>query len=137
MTAITQISPAQCELQSFLNSQVSKATATAYRSDLVEFFGTQIVIADQIREVTTEDIEDFRNRLVEQRVKPNTINRKLTSLRSFFKRCVGLRILDHSPTELVKGYKTSKTAVGKAIDTDNLSSRTREIKVTRICRLGM
>ena len=122
MTAITQISPAQCELQSFLNAQVSKATATAYRSDLVEFFGTQIVIADQIREVTTEDIEDFRNRLVEQRVKPNTINRKLTSLRSFFKRCVGLRILDHSPTELVKGYKTSKTAVGKAIDTDILET---------------
>jgi integrase len=88
----------------------------------VEFFGTQIVIADQIREVTTEDIEDFRNRLVDQQVKPNTINRKLTSLRSFFKRCVGLRILDHSPTELVKGFKTCKTAVGKAIDTEILET---------------
>ena len=57
MTAIIQISPAQCELQSFLNSQVSKATATAYRSALEELFGTQIIIAEQILEVTTEDGE--------------------------------------------------------------------------------
>ena len=120
MTAILQIRPAECQLESFLNAQTSEATKRAYKSDLIGFFGTSLIIADQIQDTTTEDIEDYRNSLMEQGVKPNTINRKLTSLRGFFKRSLAKGLIAINPCDLVKGYKKSTTSVGKAVETDAL-----------------
>jgi integrase len=120
MTAIAQIKPAECQLESFLNAQTSEATRRAYRSDLIGFFGTSLIIADQIQDTTTEDIEDYRNSLMEQGVKPNTINRKLTSLRGFFKRSQAKGLIAINPCDLVKGYKKSNASVGKAVETDAL-----------------
>ena len=120
MTVIAQIIPVECHLESFLSAQTSEATKRAYKSDLIGFFGTGFVVADQVIETTAEDIEDYRNTLKEQSVKPNTINRKIASLRGFFRRCQAKGLIAVNPCDLVKGYKKSNASVGKAVETDAL-----------------
>ena len=94
MTVVTLPHHATDLVAPFLSAQTSDATRTAYASDLSEFFGTTLVTADQAQSITIEDVESYRNLLVTAGRKPSTINRKLTSIRAFFRRLIALRIVD-------------------------------------------
>ncbi len=121
MTTLTLPHPAHDLLGPFLDAQLRPATQIAYRADLIAFFGTHLITEDQAQTVTVEDVERWRNDLAEAGAKPSTINRKLTSLRAFYRRCMAQGIVDRSPADpaLVRGYKTPTTSVGKAIATDD------------------
>ena len=123
MTLATLPHPAADLLAPFLAAQTRPATRTAYASDLAEFFGTALVTVDQAQSVTIEDVETYRNDLVAAGRKATTINRKLTSIRAFFRRLIALRIVDVSPADpaVVKGFKVDSVAIGKAIDSDVLA----------------
>ena len=99
--------PAADLLEPFLDAQMRPTTRRAYRSDLIGFFGTNLITVDQVQSLTIEEVERYRNELAEEGVKPSTINRKLTSLRGFLRRCVAKGIIDRSPADpaLVKNYK--------------------------------
>lgn len=114
--------PAADLLEPFLAAQIRPATRIAYRADLVSFFGSNLITVDQVQSVTVEEVERWRNDLAEAGAKPTTINRKLTSLRGFFRRCVAKGVIDRSPADpaLVRNYRTQPTSVGKAIATEHL-----------------
>ena len=109
-------------LEPFLSAQMRDATRTAYRADLIEFFGIDWITEAHVKGTGFEDVEQYRNQLASVGIKPSTINRKLTSLRSFFKRCVAIGLIDRNPAspELGRGYKTPQTSMGKAVDTEKI-----------------
>ena len=133
MTLATLPHPAADLVQPFLAAQTRPATRTAYASDLAEFFGTALVTVDQAQSVSIEDVETYRNDLVAAGRKPTTINRKLTSIRAFFRRLIALRIVDVSPADpaVVKGFKVANAAIGKAIDSDAIDRMLEDAKSHR------
>ena len=110
--------PAEDLVAPFLAAQLRPATRTAYASDLTEFFGTGIVTAEQAQAISIAEVEAWRNDLAAIGRKATTINRKLTSLRAFYRRLIALRVVDVSPADpaIVKGYRIAPAAIGKAIN---------------------
>jgi len=109
-------------LEQFLAGQLSERTRRAYYTDLCDFFGTDDIQLADIRSVTFQNIVAFRNQLVSEGYKRTTINRKLSSLKAFFKMMVAAGILEKNPADsaLVRGYKVDDTLSGKAIATQAL-----------------
>lgn len=67
--------------RSWLSQQRSAHTANAYRQDLAQF--TQFV-GKPLWQVTAQDIADWKTQLGKLGYQPNTLNRKLAALSSFF-----------------------------------------------------
>ncbi len=85
--------------------RMSPSTLRAYRSDLAAF------LTWLPEESSTPDRLDIRRYLVElqdQDLKPSSIQRKLASLRSFFRHLRDRGVLDTDPARLVKGPKAGK-----------------------------
>jgi len=126
MSLIALPHPIQDELKSFLDSIASEnkssSTRLAYQVDLEQFFETKIITQDQAKSITMEDIEEYRNELIDLGRKPTTINRKLTSLRKFFKRLIAKGIIDVNPadTALVKSMKVEPSVIGKSISREDI-----------------
>ncbi len=91
-------------------------------ADLREFFGTGAITAEDVRGVTFSDIVEYRNGLAELGRRPTTINRKLSSLKAFFKMMTAAGVIDKNPADstLVKGYRLEDILVGKAIHKKSL-----------------
>ena len=104
-------------LEKFLAGQLSESTKRAYCSDLCHFFGTADIQLDEIRSVTFQDVIAFRNQLAGEGYKRTTINRKLSSLKAFYKMMVATGLLEKNPADstLVRGFKVDDTLTGKAI----------------------
>jgi len=117
-TASPRIGYAQ-PLDDFLAGQLSERTRRAYATDLREFFGTRHVTPQQVHDVTFQDVVAYRNDLAARGCKRTTINRKLSSLKSFFRMMVAAGILERNPADssLVRGYRVDDSLTGKAIPT--------------------
>ena len=104
-------------LGQFLAGQLSESTRRAYHTDLCLFFGTDEIRLADVRSVTFQDVVAFRNSLAIDGYKRTTINRKLASLKAFFRMMVAAGVLDKNPADssLVRGYKVDDTLAGKAI----------------------
>ena len=126
MSLIALQHPIQDELKSFLDSIASEnkssSTRTAYQTDLEQFFETKIITQDQVKSITMEDVETYRNDLISQGRKSTTVNRKLTSLRKFFKRLIAKGIIDINPadTAVVKSMKVEPSVMGKSISREDI-----------------
>ena len=126
MSLIALQHPIQDELKSFLDSIASEnkssSTRTAYQTDLEQFFETKIITQDQVKSITMEDVETYRNDLISQGRKSTTVNRKLTSLRKFFKRLIAKGIVDINPadTAVVKSMKVEPSVMGKSISREDI-----------------
>ena len=109
-------------LGQFLAGQLTERTKRAYQSDLREFFRTEHITPDNVRSVDFADIIEYRNDLAALGRKRTTINRKLSSLKAFFKMMVAAGVLDKNPADsaLVKGFKVDDTVAGKAIQQASL-----------------
>ena len=95
-------------LDQFLAGQLSERTRRAYLADLCHFFDKADVQLDDVRAVHFQDVVAFaRNRLASEGDKRSSINRKLSSLKSFFKLMVAARVIEQSPADaaLVRGYR--------------------------------
>ncbi len=126
MSLIALQHPIQDELKSFLDSIASEnkssSTRIAYQTDLEQFFETKIITQDQVKSITMEDVETYRNDLISQGRKSTTVNRKLTSLRKFFKRLIAKGIIDINPadTAVVKSMKVEPSVMGKSISREDI-----------------
>ena len=109
-------------LEQFLAGQLSESTRRAYCADLCHFFGTSDIQLEQIRSVTFQDVIAFRNQLAGEGYKRTTINRKLSSLKAFYKMMVATGLLENNPADstLVRGFKVEDTLTGKAIANQTL-----------------
>lgn len=104
-------------LEHFLAGQLSERTRRAYFTDLCHFFDKVDVQLGDIRGVDFQDVVAFRNRLAAEGYKRTTINRKLSSLKAFFKMMVAAGIIEKNPADssLVRGYRLDEHLTGKAI----------------------
>ena len=104
-------------LEQFLAGQLSERTRHAYHADLCHFFGTAKITLEKIRAVSFHDIVAFRNELAAEGYQRTSINRKLSSLKSFFRMMTAAGLIEKNPADsaLVRGYRIEGNLTGKAI----------------------
>ena len=112
-------------LEQFLAGQLSKSTRRAYQADLIYFFhfiGLNNPTKDDLYAITFHHVIAYRNQLAADGYKRSTINRKLSSIKAFFKLFVAAGQLEHNPADstLVRGYKLDSILSGKAIASEPL-----------------
>ena len=116
--------PADNPVDQFISGQLSEKTKKAYYSDLCQFFGSGKITLEDIQLITFQDLIDYRNELSSQGYKRSTINRKLSSLKAFFKMLVAAGLIENNPadTSLVRGYRQEENLNNKAIPNAALQS---------------
>jgi len=107
-------------LEQFLAGQLSESTRRAYNADMrlfFSFFEMEEPDLQTLSEITFQDVITFRNSLAADGYKRSSINRKLSSLKAFFKMLVAAGLLEKNPADstLVRGYKVEENLTGKAI----------------------
>ncbi len=87
----------------------SEHTCVAYRKDLEQFIEySGIESEDDLKEVTSKVIRGWIVELMEKGLAPQSVNRKLSTLRTYFKWLRRNSIVESNPMQLVKGPKNSK-----------------------------
>ena len=105
-------------LGQFLAGQLTERTRKAYYADICEFFDSDHITPEDVRAITFSDIIAYRNGLAGLGRKRTTINRKLSSLKAFFRMMVAAQVIDQNPADsaLVRGFRVDETLAGKSID---------------------
>lgn len=105
-------------LEQFLAGQLSERTRRAYYADLCHFFDTADISLEKIKAVSFHELVAFRNELAAQGYKRTSINRKLSSLKAFFKMMAAAGLIEKNPADsaLVRGYRLEGNLTGKAIN---------------------
>jgi integrase/recombinase XerC len=96
-----------------VEKNASMHTKAAYIADVREFalFLTEkgyVTERDEIIRVETEQIRQYMSHLYQQKVKKITINRKISSLRAFYKYLLRTGKIDNNPAETIQSLKTEK-----------------------------
>lgn len=109
-------------LAQFLSGQLTERTKKAYYADLCEFFNGDRIRPEDVQAVDFSDIIEYRNALAAMGRKRTTINRKLSSLKAFFRMMIAAGVIDKNPADsaLVRGYRVDDTVSGKAIQKRDL-----------------
>lgn len=102
-------------VQQFLNylafqKRYSKNTIISYENDLAAFFeylSKEYHVVD-FKEVTPTLIRTWLASLKENKISSKTINRKISSLKSFFKYQLKMKELSQSPVATISSLKTSR-----------------------------
>ena len=92
---------------------VSAHTRAAYISDIQEFArflhdNNFIKSQDEIINVEPENIREYLSYLYRQKVKKVTVNRKVSSLRAFYKYVLRTGKIKNNPAEMIQTLKTEK-----------------------------
>ncbi len=99
----TSLIDAQAKFTAHLQANgKAHATVIAYSKDieqLTDFLSKRSKTL--LAEVTTEDIEDFKELLKKQRYTSKSISRKINSIKAFFRFCLAEGFIDHNPTQEV------------------------------------
>lgn len=103
------------DFQNYLDVEknVSAHTQTAYIADVQEFAGFltenhYIKHQDEIIGVAPEIIRQYLSYLYLQKVKKVTVNRKISSLRAFYKYVLRAGKINKNPAEMIQTLKTEK-----------------------------
>jgi integrase/recombinase XerC len=93
-----------------LQKRASKHTVESYQNDLLEFFGfiNSEISNIPITEINHQHARSFMAHLIDEKKSPRTVNRKLSTLKSFFKFLVRNQIITINPMQKVIGPKTAK-----------------------------
>ncbi|MEW6756257.1 MAG: site-specific integrase, partial [Candidatus Latescibacterota bacterium] len=107
-------------LQQFLAGQLKESTRRAYGADVrlfLHFLGLERPEPSDLATVQFQDVVAFRNHLARQGYERASINRKLSSLKAFFRMMVAAGIVVSNPADssLVRGYRVDTAVSGKAI----------------------
>lgn len=87
----------------------SEHTAVAYKNDITQFFSFACIETSvQLKEVTPKLIRGWMVDLLENDYEASSVNRKLSSLRTYFKWLSKEGEIDHNPMRLVNGPKMKK-----------------------------
>jgi integrase/recombinase XerC len=101
-------------LESFLQfllaeKRFSKHTLTAYENDIKQFFDFSQIDSDQsLVEINHQLVRSWVVTLVDQGLVSKTINRKISSLRTFVKWCQANNYIHHNPLKKIVAPKISK-----------------------------
>lgn len=87
----------------------SSHTVTAYLKDVHQFLdAVGIVLLEDLKEVKHSLIRSWMVTLIEQGIVNRSVNRKLSTLRTFFKWCVQEGFVEANPMVKITGPKTEK-----------------------------
>jgi integrase/recombinase XerC len=109
MTKIIQVFQNYLEVE----KNVSMHTKAAYIADVKEFAlflieKGYVAERDEIIMAETEQIRQYMSQLYQQKFKKITINRKISSLRAFYKYLLRTGKINHNPAETIQSLKTEK-----------------------------
>lgn len=97
---------------SYLNLQrrTSPLTAISYKTDLLQFFAFLKNETHQLAltEITFQHVRNFIAQLKVNGLESSTVNRKLSTLKSFFKYLLRNQIITNNPAQKLQGLKTPK-----------------------------
>ncbi|HXI00635.1 MAG TPA: tyrosine-type recombinase/integrase [Sphingobacteriaceae bacterium] len=86
----------------------SPHTISAYNKDLLQFSEFIAQSQSDIHAVSHYDIRSWMVELMDQKTDPKTINRKISTLRSFYKFLMREQLIDKDPVIQIKGPKVGK-----------------------------
>ncbi len=87
----------------------SENTCVAYKNDLNQFIDfAQINIQEELKEVNYQLIRSWIVNLIDQGSNHRTVNRKLSTLRTFYRWCLKQGFMDTNPMLKIKGPKLEK-----------------------------
>jgi len=88
----------------------SPNTVGAYRNDLEQFSNFLLGInpGARIEHTSSKEIREWVLYLIENKITPRSVNRKITSLKSFFKYLLQKDIIDKTPLVKIDSLKTEK-----------------------------
>ncbi len=95
----------------YLNTEkrVSDHTSIAYQKDIESFLEfAEIESKDDLKELTYQNIRAWIVDLINNKHSNRTVNRKLSSLRTFFKWALKNQIIDINPMSKIRGPKQEK-----------------------------
>ena len=98
----------------------SKLTVEAYQSDMDQFaqyLRDKFEIED-LTQVKTTMVKSFIVHLKEEGLSNRSINRKMSTLRTFYKYCLRENLMEKSPMTGIKALKQPKTLVKFVTETD-------------------
>ena len=95
----------------YLRRYDREQTRRAYRSDLVQFFGTERVTLSLAREATFMHVNRHLEQLEDEDRKPSTMRRRLAAVRGFFEWLEALELIDRNPADrqLVRRVRKSES----------------------------
>jgi len=97
------------ESYSVAEKRFSSHTVTAYLKDVHQFLDAiGIVLLEDLKEVKHSLIRTWMVTLIEQGIVNRSVNRKLSTLRTFFKWCVQEGFVEANPMVKITGPKTEK-----------------------------
>lgn len=98
----------------------SSLTVKAYRRDMEKFaiYVHDEYESDDLAKVTALIVKSYLVRLKEQGMANRSINRKLSTLRSFYKYCLRERFIDKSPMTGIRALKQPKNLVKFVAEAD-------------------
>lgn len=101
----------------------SKNTSLSYQTDLSQFetFLSETYIQDSVVGATHVMIRSWIVTLVEQKLDPSSINRKIACLRSFYKFLLRQEVITSNPTAKLKILKTPKRLPHFVLENDMVS----------------
>lgn len=87
----------------------SEHTCLAYQKDIAQFLEFAVIDSlEELKEVDSRLVRGWMVDLIENDYVNNSVNRKLSSLRTYFKWLVKEQYLESTPMQLVKGPKNQK-----------------------------
>jgi site-specific recombinase XerD len=92
-------SPRANLLPAFLQRFDRKQTRRAYRSDLVQFFGTEMITYDLVGQASFLHMNQYISELEASGMKATTIKRKIAAIRGFFDWLEALELIASNPTK--------------------------------------
>ncbi len=103
----------QAQIQSFLNfiefeRRYSKHTLESYTNDLLQFDAFLKPYEKEIAQALHIDVRNWMVSMMEQKITPRSINRKISTLQSFYKFLMRKGDIKKSPLAKVQTPKTSK-----------------------------
>ncbi len=97
-------------LPAFLHRYDREHTRRAYRNDLVQFFQTDVVTADLVRQVTFLHINQHLADVEKAGMKASSMKRRIAALRGFFDWCEALELIDKNPANRQLVRRIRRTA---------------------------
>lgn len=103
-------------VEDFLTNQASPSTAKVYRREIVAFLDT---LRKPVLEATSQDLIEFRRGL-RVGLKPATVSRKLSTLRSFFRFLAEGGYRETNPAQVLKLPKIANTSPYRVLTAEEL-----------------